>query len=147
MLRCFGQLAAPVAICALNAATLLLAFFGLKIWGDPLATRITTVKLACFVAVVWFGVSVVRRAGEALIALRGAGSTRSDGQLIRVMSTLLCTANVARRRKFLFNPVLGRRYETTGAQLKHITAGILEMLARNPRVLDDASRVNLALQS
>jgi MscS family membrane protein len=244
VLRRFGQLAAPVAIFALSAATLLLAFFGLKIWGDPLAALMATVKLVCFVAVAWFAVSVVRRAGEVLIALKGAGSTSFDAQLIRVVSTLLCTAivlfaaffiadfigvplgpllaglgigglavalavrptlenliggltlfadhpvgvgdlcqigsesgtveeiglrttkvrrlddvlltipnsemaqiriaNLARRRKFLFNPVLGLRYETTGAQLKRIAAGILEMLARNPRVLDDRARVHLA---
>jgi MscS family membrane protein len=244
VLRRYGELAAPAAICAVSAATLLLAFFGLKIWGDTLAALMTVLRLVIFVAVAWFAASVVRRAGEAIIALKGAGSTSIDAQLIRVVSTLLCTAivlvagffiadflgvplgpllaglgigglavalavrptleniiggltlfadrpvgvgdfcqigsesgtveeiglrttkvrrpddvlitipnsemaqiriaNVARRRKFLFNPVLGLRYETTGAQLKRIAAGILEMLARNPRVLDDGARVNLA---
>ncbi len=242
--RRYGQLVAPAAISAISAATLVLAFYGLKIWGGMLAALMTILKLVLYVGVTWFAVATMRRAGDAIIASLGVRSTSIDGQLIRVVGTLLSIAivltaaffiadfvgiplgpllaglgigglavalavratlenviggltlfadrpvrvgdlchigsefgaveeiglrttkvrrlddvlitipnsemaqiriaNAARRRKSLFNPTLGLRYETTGQQLKRIEAGILDMLARHPRVLDDEARVHLA---
>ncbi len=241
--RRYGQLAAPAAIAAISLATLLFAFFGLKIWGGTLIALMTVLKLVAYMGIAWFAVAAVRRIGAAIVVLRGVGSTSFDSQLIRVVSTLLSIAiilfaaffiagfvgiplgpllaglgigglavalavratlenviggltlfadrpvrvgdfcqvgsesgtveeiglrttkirrlddalitipnaemaqvriaNVARRRRFLFNPVLGLRYETTGLQLKQIEAGILKMLARDPRVLDEGARVRL----
>ncbi len=242
--RRYGQLVAPGAICGICILTLVLAFFGLKIWGDTLADLVTTLKLILFVALTWLAIALIRRIEFAILESLGVRSTGIDGQLIRVVGTLLSIAvilsaiffigdfigiplgpllaglgigglavalavrptlenviggltlfadrpvhvgdycdiggesgwveeiglrttkvrrlddilltipnsemaqiriaNRARRRKALFNPIIGLRYETTGAQLKRIASDILAMLARHPRVLDDGARVHLA---
>jgi MscS family membrane protein len=80
------------------------------------------------------------------IGLRTTKIRRLDDALITIPNAEMAQvriANAARRRRFLFNPVLGLRYETTGLQLKRIEAGILDMLARDPRVLDEGARVRL----
>ena len=243
-LRRFGQIVASAAITMISVATLALAFFGLKIWGVPLQALMTVLKLTLFLSVAWLAVAVVRRAADAIIEIRGVRPTSIDGQLVRVLSTLLnitivlCAgffiadfvdvplgpllaglgigglamalavrstlenviggltlfadrpvrvgefcqigaesgtveeiglrttkirhlddvvitipnaemaqiriANTTRRRKFLFNPRLGLRYETTDLQIKRIQSDILTMLAQHPRVLDDEYRVRLA---
>ncbi len=244
VLRRYGQILAPVAICAIAAVTLILSFYGLKIWGGTLEILITLVNLLFYVSITWLAVAAIRRAQDGMIESFGVRSTSIDGQLINVVGTLVSIAivlfamffiadfvgiplgpllaglgigglavalavrptlenliggltlfadrpvhvgdycqigeemgaveeiglrttkirrvddvlvtipnaemaqiritNATRRRKFLFNPTLGFRYETTAQQLKEIASGILEMLARHPRVLDDGLRVRLS---
>ncbi|HUC19051.1 MAG TPA: mechanosensitive ion channel domain-containing protein [Acetobacteraceae bacterium] len=80
------------------------------------------------------------------IGLRTTKIRRVDDVLVTIPNAEMAQIriiNVARRRKFLFNPILGFRYETTARQLKEIEAGILGMLARHPRVIDEGGRVRL----
>jgi MscS family membrane protein len=51
--------------------------------------------------------------------------------------------NLTRRDKFLFNPVVGLRYETTLEQLQRVAADIREMLAADARVERSSLRVRL----
>ncbi len=241
--RC-GQIVASAAIATICVATFVFALVGLKIWGGPLQVLTVVLKLTLYFSVAWLGTTLVRRAADAIIETRDVRPTSIDGQLVRVVSTLLniaivlfalffiagflgvplgpllagvgigglavalavrptlenviggltlfadrpvrigefCQigaesgtveeiglrttkirrldgvllsipnaemaqiriANTTRRSKFLFNPRLGLRYETTDLQIKRIQADILDMLARHPRVLDDGYRVRLA---
>ena len=50
--------------------------------------------------------------------------------------------NLSMRDKFLFNPVLGVRYDTTAAQLRQILEGIRALFAADPRV-EPGGRVRL----
>ena len=242
--RRYGQLLAPAAIVVISAFTLILAFFALKIWGGRLIAMMTFYRLVIYINVAWLAVALIRRVEGAIIRSLGVRSTSIDGQLVKVVGTLLCItvllsasfiiagfigiplgpllaglgigglavalavratlenviggltlfadrpvrvgdlcnigeelgaveeiglrttkirrlddilmtipnsemaqiriANRTRRRRSLFNPTLGLRFETTAQQLKHIEADILAMLARHPRVLDDETHVHLA---
>jgi MscS family membrane protein len=51
--------------------------------------------------------------------------------------------NFTLRDKFLFNPVITLRYETTQAQLQEVLLGIRDLFARDPRV-EDGGRVRLS---
>lgn len=78
------------------------------------------------------------------IGLRTTKLRRLDDTLITIPNAEMAQIrieNVTRRRRSLFNPRLGLRYETTVAQIKEIEAGILAMLARHPKVLDEGARV------
>jgi len=78
------------------------------------------------------------------IGLRTTKVRRLDDTLATIPNSELAQIrieNVTRRRKFLFNPTLGLRYETTAAQLKQVEAGVLAVLAEHPKVLDDGSRI------
>lgn len=49
--------------------------------------------------------------------------------------------NLSRRDKFLFNPTLGLRYETTRDQLDRVAAEVRALLASDARVEDEKARV------
>lgn len=81
------------------------------------------------------------------IGLRTTKIRRLDDTLTTIPNAELAQIqieNVSRRRKYLFNPTLGLRYETTAEQLKQIETGILQVLAEHPKVLDDGPRVRFA---
>ncbi|HUM02763.1 MAG TPA: mechanosensitive ion channel family protein, partial [Thermoanaerobaculia bacterium] len=48
--------------------------------------------------------------------------------------------NLSGRDRFLFNHVLGLRYETTPAQLKTVLASLRKILADHPRVTPEEAR-------
>ena len=240
-LRRYGHIVAALSLMAVNAGVLLLAFFGLKLWGDVMMALLLVLRLAAYVGVTWLVIAVIQRVASAIVIIRGLRGTSIDSHLIRVVSTLLCIAvvlcsalfmadfigipvgpllaglgiggfaialavrstlenviggltlfadrparvgefcrvgaesgtveeiglrttklrrlddtlvtipnaemaqirieNVTRRRKSLFNPRLGLRYETTGAQIKVIQDAILAMLADHPKVVTEGARV------
>lgn len=237
----YGHPLAALSLMGLNIGTLALSFFALKMWGDVMMTLILILRLAVYVGVTWLMIALIQRVAAATVDLRGSSGTSLDGQLIRVISTLLSIAvvlvsvffiadllgiplgpllaglgiggfaialavrstlenviggltlfadrparvgefcrvgsesgtveeiglrttklrrlddtlvtipnaemaqirieNVTRRRKSLFNPRLGLRYETTGAQIKEIQERILAMLAEHPKVVTEGARV------
>lgn len=240
-LRRYGHPVVALSLMALNVGTLALSFFALKIWGDVMMTLILIMRLSVYIGLTWLMIAVIQRGAAGIVILRGAGESSLDGQLIRVVSTLLSIAvvlaavffiadlvgiplgpllaglgiggfaialavrstlenviggltlfadrparvgefcrvgsesgtveeiglrttklrrlddtlvtipnaemaqirieNVTRRRKSLFNPRLGLRYETTGAQIKEIQERILAMLASHPKVVTEGARV------
>ncbi|MGE0416472.1 MAG: mechanosensitive ion channel family protein [Acetobacteraceae bacterium] len=78
------------------------------------------------------------------IGLRTTKVRRLDDTLVTIPNAELAQIrinNVTRRRRFLFNPTLGLRYETTAAQLKRIQDDILAMLLAHPKVLDEGVRI------
>lgn len=240
-LRRYGHPVAALSLMVLNVGTLALAFFALKVWGDVMMTLILFLRLAVYIGIAWLMVAVIQRGAAAIVILRGSSGSSLDGQLIRVVSTLLSIAvllaavffiadlvgipvgpllaglgiggfaialavrstlenviggltlfadrparvgefcrvgsesgtveeiglrttklrrlddtlvtipnaemaqvrieNITRRRKSLFNPRLGLRYETTGAQIKEIQERILALLADHPKVVSEGARV------
>ena len=78
------------------------------------------------------------------IGLRTTKLRRLDDTLVTIPNAEMAQIrieNVTRRRKSLFNPRLGLRYETTGAQIKVIQDAILAMLADHPKVVTEGARV------
>jgi MscS family membrane protein len=81
------------------------------------------------------------------IGLRTTKVRRLDDTLVTIPNAELAQIrinNVTRRRRFLFNPRLGLRFETTAAQLKRIEDDVLEMLRAHPKVLDEGARIRFA---
>ncbi|MGE0225042.1 MAG: mechanosensitive ion channel family protein [Acetobacteraceae bacterium] len=81
------------------------------------------------------------------IGLRTTKIRKLDDTLVTIPNAELAQIrieNITRRRKFLYNPRLGLRYETTAEQLQTIAREILAMLAQHPKVLDEGPRVRLA---
>jgi MscS family membrane protein len=52
--------------------------------------------------------------------------------------------NLTRRDKFLFNPVLAMRYETTPDQLRYLLAEVRRMLYEHPKVENSSANIRLA---
>jgi len=81
------------------------------------------------------------------IGLRTTKVRKMDDTVLSIPNAELAQIridNMSRRRKFLYNPRLGLRYETTAAQLREISDEILALLTRHQKVLDDGFRVRLA---
>jgi MscS family membrane protein len=81
------------------------------------------------------------------IGLRTTKVRKMDDALLSVPNAELAQVrieNMSRRRKFLYNPRLGLRYETTADQLRQVSDGIMALLTRHQKVLDDGFRVRLA---
>ena len=81
------------------------------------------------------------------IGLRTTKVRKLDDALLSVPNAELAQVrieNMTRRRKFLYNPRLGLRYETTAEQLRQVSDAIMALLTRHQKVLDDGFRVRLA---
>ncbi len=81
------------------------------------------------------------------IGLRTTKVRKLDDALLSVPNAELAQVrieNLTRRRKFLYNPRLGLRYETTAEQLRQVSDGVMALLTRHQKVLDDGFRVRLA---
>jgi MscS family membrane protein len=81
------------------------------------------------------------------IGLRTTKIRRTDDTVVTISNAELAQIrieNFSRRRKFLFNPLLRLRYDTTAAQLQEITNGILAMLKEHPKVLEESETVRLS---
>lgn len=241
--RRFGQPLAALALTALCIGTLVLSFYALKIWFDILLVLILVMKAISAVALTWFATSALHRVSDIMIRHRGMSGASIDGQLIKVLSTLLGIAamvaaviyiadllsipvgtllaglgigglaialairptlenviggltlfadrpikvgelcgfgsergtveeiglrttkirrrddtlvtipnselaririeNITRRRRFLFNPTLGLRYETTIGQLAQIERDIVAALKHHEKIAPDGIRVRL----
>lgn len=241
--RRFGQPIAALVLTGLSIATIVLSFYALKIWFDVLIIIVVAMKSIAAMALTWFAITALHRLSDIVIRARGLSGASIDGQLIKVLCTLMSIAavigagifianllyipvgtllaglgigglaialairptlenviggltlfadrpikvgelcsfgaergtveeiglrttkvrrpddtlvtipnselaririeNISRRRRFLFNPRLGLRYETTGAQLAQIEKGIVEMLRKQERVDPEGIRVRL----
>ena len=91
-------------------------------------------------------IQLILNTAEAMkeIGLRTTKLRRLDDTLVTIPNAEMAQIrieNVTRRRKSLFNPRLGLRYETTGAQIKVIQDAILAMLADHPKVVTEGARV------
>ena len=81
------------------------------------------------------------------IGLRTTKVRKMDDSLLSVANAELAQVrieNLSRRRKFLYNPRLGLRYETTAEQLRQVSDEVMALLTRHQKVLDDGFRVRLA---
>lgn len=87
--RRYGQIVAATAVRAFSIATLLLAFFALKIWGGTLGVLMATMQTLAYAGVGWLAVAVTQRGAQAIITAEGLQDSSIDSQLISVVSTLL----------------------------------------------------------
>lgn len=242
--RRFAQPVAALVLMGVCISTMVLAFFALKIWGDSLGLLILILKAIVYLAFAWFGIATVQRIGAIAAQTSGLSATSIDGQMVRVVCTLLGIGvgliagfaiadlfgvpvgpllaglgigglaialairptlenviggltlfadrpirvgefcrfgsesgtveeiglrttkvrrlddtlvtipnselaqirieNITRRRRFLFNPRLGLRYETTAEQLLTIEQQIVAMLEAHPKVQDDGVRTRFS---
>jgi MscS family membrane protein len=82
------------------------------------------------------------------IGLRSTRIRRLDRTLVSIPNGYLATANLenyGRRDKFLFNPVIALRYETSADQLRYVLAEIRQMLYAHPMVEASTARARLTL--
>ena len=86
--------------------------------------------------------------GEVLdVGLRSMQLRTVNRTVVYVPNGTLATMeveNLSRRDKFLFNPVVGLRYETTLEQLQRVATDIRESLTTDTRVENQTLRVRLA---
>ena len=81
------------------------------------------------------------------IGLRTTKIRRQDDAVVTISNSELAQIrieNFSRRRKFLFNPQLRLRFETTAQQLQQIATEIETMLLEHQKVLDGTERVRLS---
>jgi len=82
-----------------------------------------------------------------LIGLRSTRLRTTDRMVVTIPNGLLAAGtivNLSARDRFLYNPRIGLRYETTAAQLARVTADLRDELARHPQVFQDSCRVRFA---
>jgi MscS family membrane protein len=94
LLRRVGQPLAAAGLVAICAGTLLLTFYGLKIWGPALSALVLGLRLVIMVGLTWFAMALIRRVAHVIVETRGFQENSLNSQLIRVVSTLLIVALV-----------------------------------------------------
>ena len=81
------------------------------------------------------------------IGLRSTRFRTLDRMLVTIPNGLLAAGtivNLTSRDRFLFNPTIGVRYETSADQLTFILDELRKELTRHPRVFQDSHRVRFA---
>jgi len=81
------------------------------------------------------------------ISLRSTRIRTAERTELSIPNGVLAAMNVenlTRRDKFLFNPVLGMRYETTPDQLRYLLAEVRRMLYEHPKVENSSANIRLA---
>jgi MscS family membrane protein len=80
------------------------------------------------------------------VSLRSTKVRTMEGTLLSIPNGVLATMSVENyslRNKFLFNPTIGLRYETTSDQLNAVLAGTRRLLREYPKVETDGARASL----
>ncbi len=81
------------------------------------------------------------------ISLRSTRIRTVERTQLSIPNGALATMNVenlTRRDKFLFNPLLGMRCETSADQLRYVLAEIRRLLYEHPKVESDSARIRFA---